>query len=109
MGALSGATDVAWPAGNGGGAEGSGEPAPLRVPRSPITVGSRLSRVRLDHELLIRGWTAADLARESGVCTATISAARHGKSISPRTLRRLAIAITAAPLVLGAEVLLEPA
>ena len=89
------------------GADGSGEPVPQRGHRLAMTVGSWLSRIRLDHELVLRGWTAADLSRASGVSPTTISGARHGKYVSPGTLRRLAIAITKAPLVGGVERLLD--
>jgi len=52
--------------------------------------GGRIRRDRLDLELFRRGWTAADFARR----------------VSPRTLRRLALALTAAPTIAGVDVLL---
>jgi transcriptional regulator with XRE-family HTH domain len=72
-------------------------------------MSSRLNRSRLDHELACRGWTANDLAAASGVSPATISAARRGRPMNHRTLRRIADALVKAPLVAGVEGLLEAA
>lgn len=67
----------------------------------------RLNRSRLDRELACRGWTANDLAAASGVSAATISAARQGRPMNHRTLRRLADALVRAPVVSGVEALLD--
>ena len=64
---------------------------------------SRLNRDRLDRELLVRGWTAADLARAARVSATTISGARQGRYVSARTLRRLAKALSDAPVIAGLE------
>jgi transcriptional regulator with XRE-family HTH domain len=66
----------------------------------------QVSRDRLDLELSRRGWTAADLALAAQVSPATISGARHGRRVSPRTLRRLASALTDAPTIAGVDLLL---
>jgi hypothetical protein len=68
--------------------------------------GVLIRRDRLDLELFRRGWTAADLAQAARVSPATISGARHGHRVSPRTLRRLALALTAAPTIAGVDELL---
>jgi transcriptional regulator with XRE-family HTH domain len=70
-------------------------------------MSSRLNTSRLDRELARRGWTANDLAAASGVSPATISAARRGRPVNHRTLRRIADALVKAPIVSGVEALLE--
>ena len=67
-----------------------------------------LSRSRLDQELVRRGWTANDLALAAGVSAGTLSGARHGRPVAPRTLRKIALALSKAPVVAGIEELLEP-
>jgi transcriptional regulator with XRE-family HTH domain len=52
---------------------------------------------RLRNELARRGWSAADLARESGISAPTVSAALAGRAISAQSLQRLAVALTKAP------------
>ena len=69
---------------------------------------ARLSCNRLDRELACRGWTANDLARAAGVSAATISGARKGGRVAPMTLRKIAIALTKAPVVPGVAELLDP-
>ena len=54
---------------------------------------------RLRQELARRGWSAADLARHSGVSHPTISAALAGRPIAARSLGRVASALQAAPPV----------
>lgn len=68
---------------------------------------TRLSRTRLDFELARRGWTASDLARSAGLSAATLSGARHGRQVAPRTLHKIALALSKAPVVEGIEELLE--
>ncbi len=70
-------------------------------------MSSRLHRANLDHELASRGWTAYDLAVASGVSTATISSARHGRPMRHKTLHKIADALVKAPIVVGVDVLLE--
>lgn len=68
-----------------------------------------MSRVRLEHELVRRGWTGQDLAVAAGLSPATISAARRGRRVHASTVRRMAIALQRAPVVDGMEALLgEP-
>jgi len=66
-----------------------------------------VSRERLDRELAYRGWSASDLARAAGVSAATLSVARQGRPIAPLTLKKIAIALSRAPVVPGLEALLE--
>jgi len=72
-------------------------------------MSSRLNRSRLDRELACRGWTANDLALASGISAATISAARNGRPVNPKTLHRIADTLLKAPVVSGVEALLENA
>ena len=70
-------------------------------------MSSRLNASRLDRELACRGWTANDLAAAARVSPATISAARRGRPMNHRTLRKIADALLKAPMVIGVDVLLE--
>jgi transcriptional regulator with XRE-family HTH domain len=70
-------------------------------------VSARISRVRLDLELTLRGWTAQDLVRASGISAATISAARQGKPVRPRSIHRIVSALLGTPVVAGVAELLE--
>lgn len=60
----------------------------------------------LVRELARRGWNLTDLATASGVSTATITAARAGRPVSPGSLRRIAQALAAAPPIDGVDELL---
>ena len=51
----------------------------------------------LAREVARRGWTLADLAKAAGLSGATMTAARAGRPISPRSLRRIAAALASAP------------
>ena len=52
---------------------------------------------RLRLEMVRRGWSAADLARESGISQATISAALSGKAVAARSIGLLASALARMP------------
>lgn len=65
-----------------------------------------VDRARLEREMPLRGWTAADLAREAGLSGATITAARAGKPMSPRMLRSIARALAGTPAIEGMDRLL---
>jgi len=69
-------------------------------------VGIRLDRDRLDRELALRGLTAHQLSALAKVAPATLSRARHGHPVTPRTLSKLAMALTRVPVVPGAADLL---
>jgi transcriptional regulator with XRE-family HTH domain len=67
----------------------------------------RVNQVRLRHEMVRRGWQANDLARAASVSAGTLTAILHGRSVSPHTLRKLAIALTKHPIVPGLEELID--
>jgi transcriptional regulator with XRE-family HTH domain len=72
-------------------------------------VSIRVNGQRLEHELVRRGWTGQDLAAATGLSPATVSAARQGRPVHPRTVSRMATALLRAPVVDGVEALLgEP-
>ena len=70
-------------------------------------IGTRISRDKLDRELIKRGWTATDLARAAHISPTTVSGGRRGKRLMPRTLRRIALALLSAPVVDGLDELIE--
>jgi len=72
-------------------------------------VGVRLNVSRLRHEMACRGLTGSELAAAAGISTATMSAAMQGRSVSPRTLRKIALALSRTPCVPGGAELLETA
>lgn len=63
--------------------------------------------VRLRHEMLRRGWSAAELARASRVSHATVCGALSGRPISNRSLACLAHALAKAPVIAGVEDLVK--
>lgn len=58
-------------------------------------------------EVARRGWNLGDLARETGLSGATITAARAGRPISPASVRRIADALHSAPPIDGLDALLD--
>lgn len=70
-------------------------------------MGVMVSRRQLEREMALRGWSAVDLARAAGVSGATITAARGGKRLAPKTVRLLARALASAPPVDGIDRLLD--
>lgn len=66
----------------------------------------RLSRARLELELVRRGWTGQDLALAAGLSAATVSAAMRGRAVHASTVRRMAIALQRAPVIEAMEILL---
>jgi len=71
-------------------------------------VGVVLRADRLRWELARRGWGNGDLARAAGLSHPTVGAALAGRRVSPRTVRRIARALTDATPVEGADQLLPP-
>lgn len=63
--------------------------------------------IRLRHELLRRGWSAAELARASRLSHATVCSALSGKQISSRSLACIAHALAKAPVIAGVEDLVK--
>jgi lambda repressor-like predicted transcriptional regulator len=60
----------------------------------------------LTREVARRGWNLADLAREAGVSSATVTAAIAGRPVSPRSLQRIAVALASAPPLANVDELL---
>jgi len=54
---------------------------------------------RLRHEMARRGWAAVDLARESRLSQATVSAALAGKPIAARSAGLMAQALVRAAVI----------
>ncbi len=69
----------------------------------------RINSARLDRELARRGWSATDLAKAAGCSPSTISGLRRGRQVNNDTLRKIAAALEAAPIVPGIDFLLESA
>ena len=67
-----------------------------------------VSEARLRNEMIRRGWLAADLARESRLSQATISAALAGRPINPQSLALIAKALARAPVIPAIDSLLAP-
>jgi transcriptional regulator with XRE-family HTH domain len=65
-----------------------------------------LAAERLRLEIARRGWGNADLARAASVSAATITAAMAGRPISPNTLRKIALALSASAPVSGIDEIL---
>lgn len=61
----------------------------------PVSVIVHAGRLRF--EMVRRGWSASDLARESRLSPATISAALAGRPISAKSLDLIGGAITRVP------------
>ena len=52
--------------------------------------------------MLFRGWNGIDLAFHSRVSPATISHAISGRPVSASTIRKMALALSTAPVIAGA-------
>ena len=70
-------------------------------------MSARISRQRLDRELALRGWTAQDLVRASGISGSTVSAARHGRPVRPSSIHRIVTALLSTPVIEGVAELLD--
>jgi hypothetical protein len=57
--------------------------------------------------MVCRGLLAHELAGLAGICTSTMTAALNGRPVSPRTLRKIAVALTKVPVVPGSSDLLD--
>ena len=60
-------------------------------------MGISVNPQRLRLELARRGWSAADLARQSGISAPTISAALAGRAIAARSLAMIAECLDRSP------------
>ncbi|PZR89439.1 MAG: hypothetical protein DLM67_19100 [Candidatus Nephthysia bennettiae] len=67
----------------------------------------RVNQSRLWREMVSRGWRAADLAQAASVSPGTLTAVMQGRTVSPHTLRKLALALTSSPVVPGLEQLVD--
>lgn len=67
---------------------------------------ARVNVNRLQRELALRGWNGVDLAHHAGLSPATVSHAIQGHPVSTATIRKVAIALSNAPVVAGAADLL---
>jgi DNA-binding Xre family transcriptional regulator len=54
-----------------------------------------------------RGWNTRDLAQEAGLSTATLTAVLQGRSVSLRTMQKIAVAIARTPAIPKAVELLQ--
>ena len=70
-------------------------------------MGVRLNPVRLRRKLAVRGLHSADLARLAELSAATVSTAMQGRSVSARTLRKIAVALVRVEILPGTEELLD--
>jgi transcriptional regulator with XRE-family HTH domain len=68
---------------------------------------ARINQLRLRREMASRGWNACDLARLADLSPATLSAVLKGTPVSPRTVRKIAIAIARTPAIPEAAELLQ--
>jgi transcriptional regulator with XRE-family HTH domain len=68
---------------------------------------SRMNRLRLQREMAARGWNACDLAQAAGLSAATLTAALQGRSVSLRTVQKIAMAIARTPAIPEAVELLQ--
>jgi DNA-binding Xre family transcriptional regulator len=66
----------------------------------------QVSRDRLEREMARRGWNSSQLAKAAGVSPATVTAMRSGRSVSPGTVRAIALALSQVPAVDGIDGLL---
>lgn len=60
----------------------------------------------LAREVARRGWNFTDLANAAGISSATVTAARAGRPVSPKSLRSIAAALASAPPLDGVDELL---
>jgi transcriptional regulator with XRE-family HTH domain len=63
----------------------------------PAEMGVKFNANALRRQQNRRGLSGADLATITGLSEATISHARNGRSVSPRTFRAIATALEEAP------------
>jgi transcriptional regulator with XRE-family HTH domain len=68
---------------------------------------ARINHRRLRREMASRGWNASDVAQLAGLSPATLTAVLQGRSVSPRTIRKIALVIARTPAIPEAVELLE--
>ena len=62
---------------------------------------ARVNTERLRREMLLRGWDGVDLAHYSSVIPGTVSRAIGGRAGSTGTIRKMALALSKSPVILG--------
>ncbi len=62
---------------------------------------------RLRREIALRGWRPTDLARMARLSAGTMTNVMKGGAVSPGTVRKIAVALTHAPVIPGLEDLLD--
>jgi predicted transcriptional regulator len=74
------------------------------------TFGRQLDVRRFDYELGRRGRSAREFSQLAGITEVTLSRARHGRSVTPGTLRKITSTLLELPILPGADLVLsEPA
>ena len=68
-----------------------------------------LAPERLRIELARRAWGQAELSRAAGLSAPTVRSALSGRPIAPRTLRKIATALAAAPPLAALDSILPAA
>ncbi len=69
-------------------------------------MGVLINAQRLRHELELRGLTGADFARLAKISQASVSHALRGRQVSPRTVKKIAEALTTTKVLPVAEELI---
>lgn len=63
--------------------------------------GTRLDAAQLDYQLSIRGMSQRRFSELAGLPEVTVSQARNGRPVAPRTLTKIAAALLAIPVLPG--------
>jgi transcriptional regulator with XRE-family HTH domain len=80
-------------------------PAPAEVVKA--TFGRTLDVPRFDFELGRRGRSAREFSQLAGISEVTLSRVRHGRPMTPGTLRKITAALLGLPLLPGADLVLS--
>jgi DNA-binding Xre family transcriptional regulator len=82
------------------------EQSRCELQRQEMAMSVPVNTQRLIREMARRGWNGRDLARAAGISGPTVTMALAGRPIAPATLKRIALALLAAPPVEGIDSLL---
>lgn len=72
-----------------------------------MTSGVHVNVAHLRHEIALRGWRPTDLSRAAGLSAGTMTLVMKGGPVSPRTLRRIAVALRKHATISGLGELLD--
>lgn len=72
-------------------------------------MGARLNPKQLRFEMARRGLSGNELARRAHLSPGTVSQAINGRSVAPRTLDKLAVALLSTEVIAGLDELLQDA